>query len=422
LALLTFWLLAVWTTLELFVVFDWNHGLARLALLAVVAGLLWCFGEWAGRFATLAPSGSATRRVINLLIVGALANAGVAAYFIDNTYRTGDVRSDQAHTVLDASRLLRQGLNPYSTAAVTDRAAHDLAVAALDARAGCRASAGTPTFRAGRAESDVVPQIVNSPECESIRRLFSSLGFKYGPVTLAFYTWFLIIFGPAGIISAHVLLIVAMVFILLSWGRDVSGSTFWPAFALLPLLWPTHLAWNTLRFEHLDLPAVFLAIVGWRLYDRRKYGLAGASLGLSFAAKFLPAAVFLPLLSTAPRRAWIIAVAVIVAAFLPFAVWDATGLWHNVGYPFTRPPDSTAAAFFLPATVWTLVKAASLLVAGVLAWRGHRALWDRQSTVEYLCGAVLLVLASGATFHNNYLVWLPPVLGVFVVSNVSEHQ
>ncbi len=52
------WLLIAWLVLELFLIFDWDHGLARAALLGLVAGLLWLYRTWAGRFRSiLGPSG-----------------------------------------------------------------------------------------------------------------------------------------------------------------------------------------------------------------------------------------------------------------------------------------------------------------------------------------------------------------------------
>jgi hypothetical protein len=267
----------------------------------------------------------------------------------------------------------------------------------------------------GSASDGFLPTVASSQACDPIHKLFSSLGFKYGPVTLLFYWPFFLLLGPAGFIFSHVLLIIAAAALLWRWAFDKRSSIFWCATALVLFLWPTHLAWNALVNEHLDLPPVFLTLLGWRLADSRNYNGAAVCLGLSFAAKFLPAALFLPLLLPAPRRTWIYIAGVTLACFAPFAGWDFRGLSYNLGYPFTRLPDSTAAAFFLTQKAAAALRIAAILMMALLARRAHQAHWDGRETVEYLAGSILLVLATGATFHNNYLLWLLPVLSMFSV-------
>jgi hypothetical protein len=55
-----------------------------------------------------------------------------------------------------------------------------------------------------------------------------------------------------------------------------------------------------------------------------------------------------------------------------------------------------------------------------LAWRGHRLGWAPGAALEYLIGAHLLLFASGKIFHNNYLVWIVPLMGIALAETWSQ--
>jgi hypothetical protein len=418
-ALLFVWLGLVWLTFELFLVYDWGRGPERVALLAVLAVLLWLCRRWAPHFAAItSPSGAATRAAMVMLGIGLLLNVGPGLFYLIRSHQTHMVKSDQARTVLDALHVLEHGANPYATDTVTDEMAYGLAVDALAAQPACREPGGAIQFRVGTADESVVPRIPATRQCGAIGRLFSSLGFKYGPVTLFFYWPFVTLFGTAGFLASHLLLVLACTALLYRWARETVPSPFWAAIAILPFLWPTELAWNVLGLEHLDFLPVFLVTLAWLCWNRSRFVASAVCLGLSLAAKFLPALLFLPLLLKAPRRVWPVPIVIAAACFAPFAAWNWTGLWYNIGYPFTRPPDSTALAFFLAPWASALLRALTVLATAAFAVRAHLRGWDARTSLEYLMFAHLAVLASGTTLHNNYLVWLLPLLSLFLVEQV----
>jgi hypothetical protein len=117
---------------------------------------------------------------------------------------------------------------------------------------------------------------------------------------------------------------------------------------------------------------------------------------------------------------WLAAAGVGVLFFAPFAWWDWTGLWHNSGYPFFRDADSTALAFYLSRRTAAALRAAGVLAALTLAARAHRRAWAPREAIEYLLGAHLAVLGTGTTLHNNYLLWLLPLLPLFVIVESSS--
>jgi hypothetical protein len=419
-ALLLAWLALVWLTLELFVILDWGHGPARTTLLIALAAVLWAGRQWAPRVASLAsPSRAVTILVAVLLAIGVVLNLGRALFFLYRSHQTGTVQSDQARMILDALQVFEQGVNPYATTTVTDSVAYGLAVDLLNTQPPCRAGGGAIRFRIGTADESVVPRVMPGPDCRGLEKLFTSLGFKYGPVMLFFYWPFVTVLGAAGVLASHLLLVIVCGVVLYRWAIAQTASPFWSAVALLPFLWPTHLARNVLTVEHLDFLPVFLVTLAWVCWDRNRFGAASACLGLSLAAKFLPALLFLPLLLRAPRRFWLAPLAIAAACFAPFAVWDWTGLWRNLGYPFSRPPDSTSLAFFLAPWEASLVRVLALAATAIIAARAHLRGWEARPSVEYLVCAHLAVLAAGTTLHNNYLVWLLPLLSIFLIEEIS---
>jgi hypothetical protein len=351
------------------------------------------------------------------LFVGAiLVDAAVGLGLFVHTVTAGRVRSDQAQTVIDAGRLWRRGTNPYGSQTVTDEQGYLFAMRELDARSACRASNAPVAFRVGVANPSVVPRIDDTRECSDVRRLFASLGFKYGPLILIFYAPFVALFGPAGFVVAHVLLIAALVLVVRRWLREDGGMEPVITGGLVMVVASTHLARNTLVQEHLDLLPLLLALMGWHASMRDRHAMAGVWVGLSVAAKALPGALYLPLLIGRTRWRGLAAFAAVSAAWIaPFAASDWIGLRFNLGYPFARPADSTAAIFFLSARAGAALRAAAVCVIVVFAVRGFRARWTVSPAVEYLVASHLAVLAAGTTLHNNYLVWLLPLVAYYVV-------
>jgi hypothetical protein len=438
------WIGAVWLVLELFLLFDWDQGRIRFVLVGVLGALLWVFATRARERST--PRAASTHVAVGVpgglwaqraLWTGVLLSFAAGMVYLVRDHRSGTVQSDQAQTVIDALHVLRSGGNPYGAGTVTDRVAYGLATDAIAAKPGCRGSDETVQFRVGQTGDGVVPAIAPARECAEISRLFSSLGFKYGPATLLVYWPFVAAFGADGFIILHLVTFALCLALLYRWALGVAGSAGLPgpaATALLLFVWPTHLVINAFQQEHLDLPAVCLVVLAWvywwprggrgRADDRGRFVAAAICLGLSASMKLLPALLYVPILAKAPRRTlltgftaltWLAAASVVFLFFAPFAWWDWTGLWHNSAYPFFRDADSTAMAFYLSRRMATALRVAGVLAALTLAARAHLRAWAPREAIEYLLGAHLAVLGTGTTLHNNYLLWLLPLLPLFII-------
>jgi hypothetical protein len=409
------WLGAAWLVLQLFVVFDWHYGLVRLLLLLSLGVWLVLFRRAAPRLAITAfPTPRWNRIAHRLFALGIGANAAVALVCAAISVATGHVRSDQAESVVNALRVMAQHTDPYAATTATDMVAYGEALRELANHPQCRASSNPVRFRLGRVDDTVVPRIRSSTECEATAGLFQAIGFKYGPVVLFFYWPFIRWLGAAGFVVAHAFLAAACTWLLWRWTRHRGAPEFWANSALLLFLWPTHLAWNTFINEHIDLLPVALALVAWYCFDRRRFTTGAALLAFSIGAKTLPGLLFVPLVAAGPSRNAGVLIAVTLLVFAPFAAWNWTGFWHNFGYPFIRPPDSTSALAFLSAREGLLLRAAAAIVIVVLAFRlRNRGAAATIASAEFLAGTHVAALASATTIHNNYFVWLLPVLVMY---------
>jgi len=139
------------------------------------------------------------------------------------------------------------------------------------------------------------------------------------------------------------------------------------------------------------------------------------SLGLSAAAKLFPALLYFPLLLGVPKRAWWWTLGAMALAFGPFLAWDASGLWHNLFlFNFTRYGDSTALSYYLPGPAQKAVIALCATALLVAIVQNHRLGWSSAGQLAYLLIAHLGLFLSAKIFHNNYLVWLLPLYGLWL--------
>jgi hypothetical protein len=407
--------------LELFRVFDWGHGILRANLLVGLGAVALVVlvrprrqGARRGPGPFLLVPAAAVAFAVNLV-------AGVQA--VAHTAAAHEIEMDQGQDTFRAIQYLRLGANPYAQTAMLDPVSYVELASRLQRQPQCLVRPMPPDVMAAAsrywssvnpaATSGILPVIDNTPACQSLSVAAASLGYKYGPALLATYTPFVVGFDKPGIFVANIVLLLLSTALLAWLGR--SGGKSWAVVAggLLLFLAPSHLRHNVLTLSASDLGPTLAAVAAVAFLVRGRDGWAAFLIGLSLACKILPGLLYLPLLLACRRRTWALFLAPIVATFTPFFVWDRQGLVNNILlFNLNRPTDSTALAHFLSRPWLVAVQVLGLSAAAFALHRARKQAWTPPAVLAYLWVAHVAVLVGGTIFHNNYLIWLLPLLSL----------
>ena len=419
--------------LESFREWDWDKGVERAVLLALLGVLVFLVPRLAAHRISLVPWPAAGRALLAGCALLTIAHVRVAVGHGIEARRTHAVAFDQAQNMLRSIELLDRGINPYGRRTMVDPVQYAVELAKPTHRA-CLGEDATsrylPPMHAWYANMDpsrmdaVFPDLT-APSCESARTGFDMLGQKYGPVLIAVYWPFVRLFGEGGLHMCHAVVLLALCGVLLaSWrsGDVPPGTSTWAAaISLLVLLGTSHVRFSAMQHPSSDLVPTAFAVTAVVLLDRGKARAAAVCIALSIASKALPGALLVPMLIGADRRAWMAFAGTVVAAFLPFVLWDARGLVLDiVVFNFVRETDSTALAYFLPRGLRPALVPVGVASLLALVVTFHRRGWSSRNRPMYVIAAVLVVLATGKVFHNNYLVWLLPFVGLHAARVIVE--
>jgi hypothetical protein len=424
------WIFLFTAALEMFVLWDWDHGIIRFVLLLLV-GFLAFIVKWSLPFYRLEFSHDKVWVAFGmiLLLLAVALNTSTALCSLKLSYLHNKIESDQAQAALRTVSLLKRGINPYSKIAFVDFVEYDFAKESLRKMPQCggplppdeerlmtKISDGTAT----EAEMSRF-QVVTSKDsaCRSVKRQFERMGFKYGPILILSYFPFISLWGVAGINISHIIILGMLLTLMILWTREISRSWFLAICSPLLILSSIHLRWNILDQGHSDILPTFLAMLFLFSWSHKRYAWAAIVLGLCIGTKTAPGIAFIPLLLVQPHLLLITA-GIVIMIYLPFIVWDAGGLVNHVLFPFFRTPDSTALAYFL--APWGSMGLTLFVALGCLwfIWKMYRDAWSFPSALGYLVFAHLGLLGTSGALHNNYLVWLLPLLSIFLIQSITE--
>ncbi len=403
---------------EAFFWFDWDEGVARGGFVVVLLGLLWLARALGARLTPTAwPRG--------LVAVSGLG----AAVLLQWHFKEGLLSAQHArHSEMGdiharAVPLLLAGHTPWHLGTVLDSGSFKGLVGSPEVTA-CRTSSRPPTeaeidelWASPRPGLELFPERLEASDCAEARRLLALSGYKYGPVMLAAYLPLVAPFGRAGVYVTHLVFLLAIIgaMAVLLRGRGPEALIA----ACFVLLGQSVLRRDTLLDSDCDLIPTALMLWALVAFVRGRPITAGALTGLTLAAKVFPAAFLLPLLIV-QRERWRALASFVVASALtwgPAVAVDGVGVWDNVfGFNLGRPADSTALAFFLPPWALVLLRVTVLAVA---AWAFVR-LVRRNEPVPFVAFVMGLFFLSTKVFHNNYLVWWLPVVGVSLASALTK--
>jgi hypothetical protein len=425
----------VWVALcvglfQLFRPFDW--GQAKVRALLLVALTLAAFGPL-----LLVPrvqfqfSPPAWFRRLALAVFATLVLEHVRSTYLSIH---DDRRMEMGEIHFRALNLLNRGVNPYATTTVLDYAYYKDSIQ-FDFVQACGDLPTTEGLKRlqrywesidPKEMQALAPHLQSGPECAPARQRMSMAGLKYAPVMLLGYYPLVVLLGRPGIYLTHLMLALG-IGVLLVWrqrGRNTDASFSLQALVPLAIVFgPTLLRFLTLRHSDCDLIPTVLGVAGLVILERGHPRAAAIVFGLSVGAKLFPGLLYLPLLLGAPKKAWLWALASIALAFVPFLAWDPTGFLNNIFlFNLTRSGDSTALAGDLSQPAQLLLMAVYLAGLGALILRTYRRGWPASERLAYLVLAHIGLFLTARIFHNNYLIWLFPLYGLWLSDALRRLQ
>ncbi|HEX7477463.1 MAG TPA: glycosyltransferase family 87 protein [Polyangiales bacterium] len=167
-----------------------------------------------------------------------------------------------------------------------------------------------------------------------------------------------------------------------------------------------------------DVIPVVLLLAAVLLCARKHSAWAGVLIGLSMAAKQLPAPLIGLLLVFMDGVSWkrLLSAAVVTATlcYLPFFVWAPREMTANLLlFNMLRPTNSSSIRELLPAGLESLVSLAQLAVVALCVLYFARKT-ERTLAALLPVAAVLIVLfiALNKVVHGNYLLWVQPFVAL----------
>jgi len=283
--------------------------------------------------------------------------------------------------------------------------------------------AATTTLASGallRAGSDPYAAPVDAVAAAQTGARFA--GYKYLPVTLVAYLPLGAALGERGIVIANLLLHLATVWLVFRLAVALAATPAAGAIAALLYLALPLVPFQLFAKGDTDAVAVVPMIAALLLYERRAL-LAGFCLGLSLAAKLLPAALLLPCcLPETPRAraAYALGLGLGMLPLLPFLLWSPAAFLDNiVVFNLLRAPDSTSWLMGMPALLGTLARAlagAFYIAVAVFVWRRAPSLAIRTGLGITL---ILATILAGPAAHHNYQLWWLPLAAALLAAALA---
>lgn len=161
-----------------------------------------------------------------------------------------------------------------------------------------------------------------------------------------------------------------------------------------------------------DVFPVMLVLAALLALKKDLFFWTGIFAGLSFAAKFSPAAFLVPFLPARQKQFWI-GFAIGLAPLFPFLFWDFASVVRNVfWFRVIMRSDSTSLYSVLPVEIHWLMPVTLVIALLVSVY------WNIRGTLDYrtaLIGFTLLLIVADVTqkeIHLNHLIWFCPLFAI----------
>jgi len=164
-----------------------------------------------------------------------------------------------------------------------------------------------------------------------------------------------------------------------------------------------------------DIIPVSLGMAALLMAARKYWVLAGVLLGLSLAAKPLPALLWCVLLpgfaGVHARRLVASAVVTTTLCYLPFFVWAPREMIANlISFSWLRPTNASSIRAYIPESLGSLIGVLQLLSCAVLTFAFYRSgPRDLGRLLRTSALSTIAFVAFNKVVHGNYLLWIQPL-------------
>ena len=391
-----------------------GFGITRgFILCCLLAGLIALrFFPRPGSSASPAGTSSLTPLLKYLLAITVAVDVGMMVVSSAISVETSKIPMDEGQTSWRAARLLWSGENPYSAHALVDFSAYR-------SRGPQRRAAGFQPPVAQKEESSALtrydrtldPRVRGKllpPQAGAAAHREGSLyGYKYGPLVLL-ATAAILPFGyPAGVLVLNGVVCFALFAVMWAILRVVAAPQLALAgAAMLALLLDRHITRNYLDRSATDVWALLFGALAVLAFVSRRHLSSAAAVACAVGCKTLPGLLFLPLLfrvrSVAPVLVFLV---VVTAIYLPWAIWDPTGVVFNgMLWPLYMAADWTSWQFHAPH--WAVLAARFTALIGLsVLWLRYVLGYEPRLFWTLAVSATLVLLASGY-LRNGYIPWV----------------
>jgi hypothetical protein len=407
----------------------WGHGIARaLIVVVVLIGLIFL------RFVPIAPiPDTGCRKMARAIVWGiglaVLLDLALMAVTDLHSWRTGHIPMDEGQTTWRAARLLWRGDDPYGQGALVDFVAF-LRRAPERARMGLARNEPKASLKDRLADYDrslslqkerILLPLPPSPSMEQQREV-STTGYKYGPVILLVTSLFAPLGRPAVVLWLNGIACFALYATLWAILRRVGSRDLTVAgIAMIALLLDRHITRDYINRSGTDVYSLLFGALGVLAFLKNKPALTATSMAFSVGCKLFPGMGFVPILAAFRwPKPLVVFLCVLAALYVPWAIWDAHGLFYNV-FGWSLLMGSTPSSWQHWAGPGVVLAARALLLVAIAAvWLDFLLLRGRLFWTLAVSNTLLLL--AGATFSNNYVPWASIWIVVAIVEAFSQER
>lgn len=429
--LLHIFLILGWTLvgiglLQLFNIYDWGQGVIRGKLVFMLfVWILVSLFVFKSKNIFLKPKNTKTKKILEVVFwvcVFIHLVIGIKTAFL--VHKTNEIPLDQGQISYRAIQLAKENNNPYSTKVILDPIYYNYLAEGVKDKMYCfEDNEGSLQQRLSSYWKSVDKEKMKAllPDyekegCAELKNGFSMAGYRYSPFMFLSYFPFVLLFGKAGIFINHLVVFFILSLFIYKIYKELKINILFFALSYLILFIPSQIRHNVLFNSAGDLLPAFLIIVFVCFQIKKKHFLSGVVAALSISTKFVPGILLVPLLFQKWRASFLGFILTFFSMNIPFFLMDKTGFINNIFlFNFVRPEDQTSLFYFLHPNQELNITLLSLFVLLIIFVIMVIKRLDIKYQVLFLITSMLAVFINSKAFHNNYFVWIIPLISFYIM-------